>query len=329
MRWDERFLTDEEVSRHQQVQAPLTLLDRVNGLAKQQQATWPLLAKGIQGLTQVKIKRFTVGRFTILAQHNPQRIISTTAKVDQESIERRACFLCAENLPPEEKAVAFDEDFIILCNPYPIVERHLSIVHREHRPQIIAGHFETLLGLAEKLSAPDHLHFQAGTRAVLPIEEHFRIGQSQSVTDHRLSHSAGDILRAPEYHLPVLLICGSNKQTLNDCFNEMVGRLARLTKQEEEPMLNLIAFADQATSNQSSGSTLWTVVVFPRSKHRPDCFFADGEQKLTVSPAALDLAGLVVVPVREHFDRITSSDVRQILTEVTLNDDVFARLVTG
>ena len=75
-------------------------------------------------------------------------------------------------------------DFTIYCNPYPIVDRHVTIVHREHTPQQIAGQLGALLDLAKALpgyfviyngpecgaSAPDHLHFQAGLRTLFPIE---------------------------------------------------------------------------------------------------------------------------------------------------------------
>jgi hypothetical protein len=67
----------------------------------------------------------------------------------------------------------------------------------------------------------------------------------------------------------------------------------------------------------------WTVIVFPRDKHRPDRYFAEGDAKLTVSPAAIDLAGVLVVPQPDHFTKITSRDVEEIYAEVTLNGKAF------
>jgi hypothetical protein len=58
--------------------------------------------------------------------------------------------------------------------------------------------------------------------------------------------------------------------------------------------------------------------VFPRDKHRPDRYFAEGGAKLTVSPAAIDLSGVLVVPQPDHFIKITSRDVEEIYAEVTL-----------
>jgi hypothetical protein len=65
------------------------------------------------------------------------------------------------------------------------------------------------------------------------------------------------------------------------------------------------------------------VIIFPRAKHRPDRYFAEGDAKLTVSPAAIDLAGILVVPQSDHFTKITSRDVEEIYAEVTLGRKLF------
>ena len=53
--------------------------------------------------------------------------------------------------------------------------------------------------------------------------------------------------------------------------------------------------------------------VFHRSKHRPDCY-AEG---VMLSPASLDMAGLIVLPERKDFDSLTPSLILEILKEVT------------
>ena len=117
-------------------------------------------------------------------RHIPHRLQSTTARVDAASIGARPCFLCLQNLPLEQRGVAVGDEWVALCNPFPILERHLTIVHRQHVPQRLAGRIGALLGLARALpgcfviyngpecgaSAPDHLHFQAADRALFPIE---------------------------------------------------------------------------------------------------------------------------------------------------------------
>ena len=39
----------------------------------------------------------------------------------------------------------------------------------------------------------------------------------------------------------------------------------------------------------------WVVFVFPREKHRPACYTAEGEANLLSSPASVDLGGVFTV----------------------------------
>jgi hypothetical protein len=59
----------------------------------------------------------------------------------------------------------------------------------------------------------------------------------------------------------------------------------------------------------------WTVLVFPRGKHRPRVYET---KELTVSPAAIDLCGIFVVPVLKDYEKIRGIDIEKILEEVTL-----------
>jgi Domain of unknown function (DUF4922) len=127
------------------------MIDAVADLFRRQAHAWPLLAKGIEGLARAQTRPVHIDWFDIFVRHIPHRVGSTTARVDRESIARRPCFLCAENLPPEEEGVQFGEDFTIYCNPFPIVDRHLTIAHREHSPQRIANQVGIMLDLAAAL----------------------------------------------------------------------------------------------------------------------------------------------------------------------------------
>src|SRR5205085_10424086 len=120
---------------------------RAKELIEQQRAAWTLLAKGVAALAEVETRRVKVASSEVIIQHNPHRIRSTAAAVDKGSVEKRPCFLCAENLPPEEKGLAYGEDLALFCNPFPIMSKHLTIVHRRHIEQTIAGNFERLLAL--------------------------------------------------------------------------------------------------------------------------------------------------------------------------------------
>jgi hypothetical protein len=275
-----------------------SLVSAVDRLLESQAVDWPLLTRGLQGLraSQTRVERVS-GR-DALVRHIPHRIKSTTAPVDAISVSQRPCFLCPMHLEPEEQGIPFNAEFTLYPNPFPILERHLTIVHTTHRLQRIAGQFGVFLELAEALpdsfiiyngpecgaSAPDHLHFQSCSREVFPIQN--------------------DKLQG---YLPrVFMLRDREKGRLVSRLEALVRALWDVTEPAFEPMINVAGWSDHGE---------WTVCVFPRGKHRPRVF-ETGE--LTVSPATIDLCGVFVVPKPEDFARIRGVDIEKIFEEVTL-----------
>jgi ATP adenylyltransferase/5',5'''-P-1,P-4-tetraphosphate phosphorylase II len=325
MSWKERVVDIEKLRPYLPNNSEPDFRGLVEGLAEQQLATWPMLRDAVAGLARVEYKKVRVRGSEVLAQFNPQRIVSTAAKVDAATIKQRPCFLCAENLPPEERGIAFGADFVALYNPFPVLPRHLVITSRRHIPQTIEGNFGTLLDLALDLggeffvlyngaacgaSAPDHLHFQACVRESAPI-----IPEIDTWERRGLSKNSGvESFTLKDYRVNALVARGNDRLAVYEWFERALRCLAEITGAESEPMINLVV---------TRGGGRWTVIIFPRSKHRPDRYFADGDAKLTVSPAAIDLAGVLVVPQPDHFSKITSRDVEEIYAEVTLDGAVF------
>jgi ATP adenylyltransferase/5',5'''-P-1,P-4-tetraphosphate phosphorylase II len=325
MSWKERVIGIEELRPYLMNKSEPDFRSLVEGLAEQQLATWPMLRDAVAGLARVEYKRLRVRGSEVRAQFNPQRIVSTAAKVDAATIKQRPCFLCAENLPPEERGIAFGADFVALYNPFPVLPRHLVITSRRHIPQTVVGNFGTLLDLALDLggeffvvyngaacgaSAPDHLHFQACERKSLPIIREIETWERRSLSnDSRIETFA-----LKDYRVNALIARGNDRGALIGWFDRALQCLAEVAVADSEPMINLVVMRDGAR---------WTVIVFPRGKHRPDRYFAEGDAKLTVSPAAIDLAGVLVVPQPDHFTKITSRDVEEIYAEVTLDGKVF------
>jgi hypothetical protein len=282
----------------------------VERLIEDQAVTWPMLARGLEGLRQSQTRVVRIRWYDVLIRHIPHRIGSTTAKVDSVSIQQRPCFLCRANLPPEEKGVALDSEFTAYCNPFPILDRHLTIVHNDHRPQLIQGYAASMLRFAQLLpqyfliyngpecgaSAPDHLHFQACSRDIFPIEA---------------DAARFDELSIPDYDRRVFVLKETDASKLADRIDGLISALADVTLKSNEPLLNIAAFYNQ---------NLWTAFIFPRKKHRPRVY-ETGE--LTVSPAAIDLSGVFVVPKEADFQRICAEDVAGIFNEVTLDADAF------
>lgn len=323
MTWEDRILSDAELepflSRDHSFRA------RARGLLMQQQAAWPALRQGMAALDEVRYRKLVVRGSEVLAQYNPRRIVSTTARVDAATIRQRPCFLCPVNLPAEEQGIAFGEGYVALCNPFPVLRDHLVLTARRHIPQAIAGNFGALLDLTRELgeewftvyngpkcgaSAPDHLHFQACSRASLPIWRDLESRERAALE----TSTAVESFTLMDYRVQQIIARSGEHEALSGWFDEVIERLGG-GKNDEEPMINLILTADDAQG--------WTVIVFPRSKHRPACFYAEGDAKLTVSPAAIDLGGVLIVPEAEHFTRITAEDAEKMYAEVTLQTSIY------
>jgi hypothetical protein len=286
------------------------MIRKVEDLFKRQIRAWPQLSKGVEGLARATTRPVRIDWFDIFIRHIPHRMASTTAVVDRESVAKRPCFLCGANLPSEEEGLPFDENFTIYCNPFPIVDRHLTIAHREHGLQRIANQFGNMLDLAAALvgyfvvyngpecgaSAPDHMHFQAGSRVLFPIE-------------HETAGMTG--VTVPNYARNVLLLRGRDRSALIDRMDRAIDLLANTTGKRPEPLVNIVAFHERGE---------WVTYLFPRGKHRPEVFHT-GE--LMVSPASIDLCGIFVVPRAQDFERITGEAIAAIFREVTLPDDQF------
>ena len=322
MNWEAKIISEAALAPYLADTNKTSFRARVTALIAEQQATWPMLREAVTGLAAVEYKKLNVSGSTVFAQFNPKRIVSTAARVDAATIKQRPCFLCADNLPPEEKGIAFGSDFIVLCNPFPVLSHHLVITSRRHTPQTIIGNFSALLDLARELgteyfalyngpacgaSAPDHLHFQACSRERLPL-----LHEVETWKRHSLSRiEDGEVFTLADYRINLVIARSSGRNAISDWFQKAFTQLADLSgKSDPEPMLNLVVTYDQLG---------WTVYFFPRARHRPACYDAEGEARLTVSPAAIDLAGVVVVPEAAHFARISEEDLARIYSEVTLD----------
>ena len=128
----------------------------VEEMIEDQKENWELAKKNYEALEEnlEKAKELEVEEddiemvFRIFP--NPQRALSTMAKTDTRSIQERPCFLCEKNRPAEQTSLPFGH-YEICLNPYPIFQRHLTIIDKEHTSQSIKGRFEDMLHLAENM----------------------------------------------------------------------------------------------------------------------------------------------------------------------------------
>ena len=90
---------------------------------------------------------------------------------------------------------------------------------------------------------------------------------------------------------------------------EYIGQLA-VQEGEYEPRVNVLAW-----SEVMEDETYTQVIIIPRSKHRPDCYFAEGDEQILVSPGALDMAGMIIAPREEDLKKLTLERIKQIISE--------------
>lgn len=294
----------------------------VSDLFTGQLSEWDLARENYRQLDNVKVRKIFFAEFEITVQFNPGRITSSAAKVDTRSIEARPCFLCEKNRPAEQRGIPFEQNYIILINPFPIFRRHLTIVSDTHSDQRIAGNFMTMLGLAQALpeyvifyngpqcgaSAPDHLHFQAGNKGFLPIEKDF---ENKSLCRKVAVDYGAELWSWQKYGRGIMTLKGTDKETLASTFENFYIKFARTQPDRPEPMLNILA---------SCSDNTWIIHVIPRKLHRPACYFAEGEDKILLSPASVDIGGVFITPREEDFIKITSTDISEIFLQTCLTD---------
>jgi len=301
--------------------------ENITGLLAQQKESWDLAKLNYDNLKSVRKKYFKFDRFEITLQYNPARITSSTAKVDSKSIEQRACFLCAENLPPVQKGLNYNDEYLILVNPFPIFDEHFTIPMFKHQPQEITNSFSSMLDLAKDLgiyysvfyngpkcgaSAPDHLHFQACTKNIMPIENELN-GIVSEYGKLLFKETNIVVYGVNNYLRNFFLIETDNKQSAISQFNGLQNTLKNILCISEEPMMNIIALYEDT----------WKIIVFPRKKHRPSHYFIEGNDRILISPAVVDFGGQLITPREEDFSKITKDDIKNIFEETSISETVF------
>lgn len=300
---------------------------KVSELIDRQTQEWELAKANYAGLGKVESKTFHFDGFCIMAQFNPERIRSSGAKTDAESIQARACFLCADNRPAVQRGLDFLGKYTILINPYPIFPQHLTVALKEHLPQEIEPYLADMLKLSQALpgftvfyngpkcgaSAPDHFHFQAGNKRLLPVYHDPetivpRLGELLFQDETTVIHALGkDFLRNG------LLYSSTSPVSLCRHLHVALDALKE-RGQEGEPMLNLLMDYEDGR---------WQVLLFPRDRQRPWQYFAEGAARILMSPASVEMAGLVILPRKEDFDKLTNGDLADIYQQVTINHHEF------
>lgn len=301
--------------------------ERFKNFLTEQNHTWKLSADNYRGLNHVEERTFNFDGFRIKVQFNPERMRSSVAKVDTQSIAARKCFLCGENRPTEQMSLDLGNDFILLVNPFPIFKTHFTIPSLHHVPQRFISSLEAMLTIAKQMegyllfyngpecgaSAPDHLHFQAGETGFLPVESEFN---TLKVIPGSLLHQSEQLkIWAFDSYLRKMISfeTGALDQAIK-AIALVYQQFSQMQPQKVEPMINLLCYFSKGK---------WVVHLFPRKLHRPSQFFAEGDKQLLISPASVDFGGVFITPRREDFDKIRMEDIADMFSQVSLDEENF------
>lgn len=278
----------------------MELQQRIESLFVEQKQNWAQLDSAIKQLGNISTKEFNWGDDNkVVIQFNPARVVSSTAKVDAASIEERPCFLCEKNRPDVQKGIEFLDKYIILANPFPILDNHLTIALHSHVPQRIRKKIGDILSLAEQL--PDYIIFYNGPKCGASAPDHF----------HMQAGLKSDILMQGYNELRACLIIeGDTKEDVESDFEDVYHYLSKRQPDEDEPMMNIIAFVDQGK---------YVLHIFPRKAHRPGQYHDSGKRQLMISPGAIDMAGLIITVREEDFNKIRKEDIEDIYSQVSMS----------
>lgn len=308
------------------------LADLAAVLLARQKKNWPALTAGYAALEAARLREIDGDGWCVKAQFNPRRIVSSGANLDPESLRRRPCFLCPENLPPEQQAIRYRDDYLILCNPAPIFPAHWTIAHVRHFPQSLSDHLGIFLRLAADFgprttvfyngprcgaSAPDHLHFQAAPAGLMPVEKEILDPRKRIRARRR---DGVEICRTAGLARGILVIEGKEEGNVAAAVGEVIGMLGRSTTSDGEPLLNILC------TRSGEG---WRLILFPRLKLRPAAYFLEGEERLLISPGAVDMGGIIITPREEDFLALTPDLVRGIFREVAFDDAAVETLLAA
>ncbi len=304
--------------------------NRISKFVGDQLSRWPLACGNFRALKNVRQREMDAGGLTVRLQHNPARMISSAAKLTKEDIAKRRCFLCRENRPSEQIMMKFEgrkgKKYHILVNPYPIFPDHLVIAAANHTPQTIWKRYVDMLDLAAKYpdftifyngpksgaSAPDHHHFQAAPKGLIPLEcdVDIQLEQRRDI-EYVTSLQDAELYHYKKFTKAVFILEGDTSKSMAKLFYRLLD-CAETPEGESEPMFDLFTYC--------RGGKFRSIVVF-RSRHRSHHYFSEGPDHLTMSPGCADMGGMFIVPVADEYEKMTPELLNEMIAEVSITDE--------
>ncbi len=351
----------------------------IEKFVKDQLSVWPLAAANFRSLKTAEVKTLEVNGLAFKVQHNPERIVSTSAKIDADSLRARQCFLCADNRMEGQNVLKFDgrkgRQYDIVLNPYPIFPHHLVIVSDRHIPQSIWHNYVDMADLAHRYtdftffyngpksgaSAPDHMHFQACPRGLMPLENAVdalldRVAAQPSDVgvpngeekadvpediagdlEYMASVQEAQLFHYKHFTRGIFALRARTSKSMAKLFYRLLD-CVDIKEGDTEPRINLCTWyhSNAADAQRPAGHTHgladfeYRAIVVLRSRHRSHHYYSEGPDHLTMSPGCADMMGMMVAPHKEDYDKLNTQLLESMLNEVSISEkeekDVINRL---
>lgn len=309
-----------------------SLIDRLRGLFDHQIDTWDLTRQNYSDLNSVIVHEKIIDNVLIKLQSNPKRVKSTTADITLK-LDQDKCILCESNLPDEQKFIKYYKEYNFLVNPYPIFKEHFTIAKCKHVPQSISAYLNDLLLLSRDVgeryaifyngpqcgaSIPHHLHFQMGNKESFPIFEQLKnINKNDShfsIERKKLSFHSIELTKRF-----IFMIESNDSIEIMNSFSILINFLRSVVLGDSEPMLNIVSLFEDKK---------WRLLIFLRKKHRPSFYYLENDKNIVVSPAAVDMSGLMILPREEDLNKINEETIKRIFREVSITNELNEYLIT-
>ena len=307
-----------------------TIQNKIELFFQSQIKEWDLLKQNYNSLNNLNTKKILIDSEEITLQHNPCRVKSTNAKIDESSIKKRACFLCEENLPLQQAKYPINKEFHLLCNPYPIFKNHYTIPLIKHNKQEINSYLIQYIDIIKKLenyvvfyngpkcgaSAPDHMHFQAIPHNSISLFNFCKKQVLKNNSKHILYSSK--TIKCFESALSKFIYLES--RDLSEIINSFrfLYNILPIMENEYEPRMNILSrFYDNK----------WEIIIIPRKEHRPKEFFYKDAKQIKISPASIDFSGVIIIPDDSNFHSINANTLKKIYSQLIYNSSEFSEII--
>lgn len=303
-------------------------MNEVEKFIQDQLSVWPMAAANFRSLKSALIKDVRVFGVEAKVQCNPERIISSTAEIDEATIAARPCFLCPSGRPKEQFHIKFDgrkgRRYNVQVNPYPIFPRHLVLARDVHTDQSIWHCFVDAMDFARRYpdylvfyngpksgaSAPDHMHFQACPKGQMPLQNAVDAFLDNAEEPLTVGQDA-KLYRFPDWCRGVYALKSGTPKSLAKLFYRLIDCAPKIDG-DPEPRFNLFTYCYKAE---------FRAIVVLRGNLRSHHYYAEGDEHLTMSPGAADVAGMFVAPIESDFRNVNGSTLEQMLSEVSISEE--------